>query len=199
MTDGVIKSTGNSRYLKSVANLLSLAPTWPDAVELLVAGNFPVDFNGINPNGWNTQGTPLNKANLLSDATGTLLGLGSTGTVNAALAALKTSLNELPSGTKNAMIDTGSVTPSNLKFSITLSGKPRAAVFCSITRTSNNSTSDSIYMILFSGSKASGFSSGYGSFHEYTWTPSISGKVLTLTTDAYSPSTLIYFAISTKS
>lgn len=88
MTDGVIKSTGNSRYLKSVANLLSLAPTWPDAVELLVSGNFPVDFNGINPNGWNTQGTPLNKANLLSDATGAMLGLGSTGTPDQALAKL---------------------------------------------------------------------------------------------------------------
>lgn len=119
MTDGVIKSTGNSRYLKSVANLLSLAPTWPDAVELLVSGNFPVDFNGINPNGWNTQGTPLNKANLLSDATGTLLGLGSTGTVNAALAALKTSLNAFPAASKVAAIETGTAYASNDNFSIT--------------------------------------------------------------------------------
>lgn len=89
MTDGVIKSTGNSRYLKSVANLLSLAPTWPDAVELLVSGSFPVDFNGINPDGWNTQGTPLNKANLLSDSAGALYGYANgTGTINGVLGVL---------------------------------------------------------------------------------------------------------------
>ena len=199
MTDGVIKSTGNSRYLKSVANFMALYPTYEDFAAALIAGTLPVDLNGINPDGWNTQATPLNKANLLADTTGAMLGLGSTGTVNAALAALKTSLNALPLETKNAMIDTGSVTPSNKNLSITLSGKPRAAVFYSKTTTSNNSTNDSIVMILFSGSSASGFSAGYMSFHEYTWTPSISGKVLTLTTDYSTPSALRYFAISTKS
>lgn len=88
MTDGVIKSTGNSRYLKSVANFMSLYPTYEDFVAALVAGTLPVDLNGINPNGWSTQGTPLNKANLLADNTGSMLGLGSTGTVNSALAQL---------------------------------------------------------------------------------------------------------------
>lgn len=88
MTDGVIKSTGNSRYLKSVANFMSLYPTYEDFVAALVAGTLPVDLNGINPNGWSTQGTPLNKANLLSDATGSMLGLGSTATPDQALAVL---------------------------------------------------------------------------------------------------------------
>lgn len=83
MTDGVIKSTGNSRYLKSVANFMSLYPTYEDFVAALVAGTLPVDLNGINPNGWSTQGTPLNKANLLAGSTSAEL--GNAQTVNSAL------------------------------------------------------------------------------------------------------------------
>lgn len=88
MTDGVIKSTGNSRYLKSVANFMTLFPTYEDFAAALVAGNLPIDLNGINPDGWNQQATPLNKANLLADTTGAMLGLGSTATPNQALAKL---------------------------------------------------------------------------------------------------------------
>lgn len=87
MTDGVIKSTGNSRYLKSVANLLTLAPTWQDAAALFVAGEFPIDLNGMNPDGWSTQGTPMNKANLFSDSVGALYGF-TNGTINNALGVL---------------------------------------------------------------------------------------------------------------
>lgn len=68
MTDGIIKGTGNSRYLKTVPNALTLYPDWPTALQAMVDGTFPVDFNGINPNGWTTQGTKLSKANLLTDA-----------------------------------------------------------------------------------------------------------------------------------
>ena len=95
MTDGVIKSTGNSRYLKSVANFMALYPTYEDFAAALIAGTLPVDLNGINPDGWNTQGTPLNKANLLADTTGSALGLGNTGTVNTALSKLKTLYDNL--------------------------------------------------------------------------------------------------------
>ena len=41
----------------------------------MVAGIFPVDFNGINKDGWTQQGTLLNKANLLSDTVISTLGL----------------------------------------------------------------------------------------------------------------------------
>lgn len=75
MTDGVIKGTGNSRYLKTVPNALTLYPDWPTALQAMVDGTFPVDFNGINPNGWTTQGTKLNKANLLTDAVANALAL----------------------------------------------------------------------------------------------------------------------------
>lgn len=88
MTDGVIKSTGNSRYLKSVANFIALYPTYEDFAAALIRGDLPIDLNGINPNGWSQQATPLIKANLLSDSTGSMLGVGSTGTVNSALAAI---------------------------------------------------------------------------------------------------------------
>lgn len=75
MTDGIIKGTGNSRYLKSVSNFLTLYPDYASLARGLVAGNVPIDLNGLNPGGWSTQGTQLNKATLLSDSTATALEL----------------------------------------------------------------------------------------------------------------------------
>lgn len=75
MKDGIIKGSGNSRYLKSVANALTLYPTHEALMNALAAGNFPIDLNGQNPGGWNNAGTPLNKASLLKDATAAMFGL----------------------------------------------------------------------------------------------------------------------------
>ena len=78
MQDGIIKGTGNSRYLKSISNFLQQYPTYQDFVAALVAGTLPIDLNGINETGWDQLGTALNKANLLSDEPATALGLPST-------------------------------------------------------------------------------------------------------------------------
>ena len=78
MQDGIIKGTGNSRYLKSISNFLQQYPTYQDFVAALVAGTLPIDLNGINETGWDQLGTALNKANLLSDETAALLGLPNT-------------------------------------------------------------------------------------------------------------------------
>lgn len=75
MQDAIIKGIGNSRYLKTVGEALSLYPTYEDFMQAMVAGIFPVDFNGINKDGWTQQGTLLNKANLLSDTVISTLGL----------------------------------------------------------------------------------------------------------------------------
>lgn len=75
MKDSVIKGTGNSRYLKSVANLLTLYPTYEDFAQALIAGTFPIDLNGINAAGFQQVGTALNKASFLKDATAELYGL----------------------------------------------------------------------------------------------------------------------------
>lgn len=91
MTDGIIKNTGNSRYIKSVPNFKTLFPTYDDYAEAMSAVNsdgVPIDLNGINPNGWSTQGTPLNKAALLKDATAALYGLVSTAVPDDILAVL---------------------------------------------------------------------------------------------------------------
>lgn len=91
MKDMVPKGTGDSRYLKSVANFTALYPTYADFVAALVAGTLPVDFNGINSAGCNEVGTPLNKASLLTDATFAKMGVtiaGAEPTVNDALDAL---------------------------------------------------------------------------------------------------------------
>lgn len=89
MQDGILKGTGNSRYLKSIADFLTQYPTYEDMVAALVAGTLPIDLNGINTAGWSQVPTYLNKANLLSDSTESAI-WGSTGnrTVDAALAEL---------------------------------------------------------------------------------------------------------------
>lgn len=86
MKDFVSKGQGNSRYLKS--NLLE-GTSWDAALALLRAGTFPIDLNGVNPDGYTQLGTALNKANLLTDATASALELtGDDPTVNDALAAI---------------------------------------------------------------------------------------------------------------
>lgn len=86
MKDFVSKGQGDSRYLKS--NLLE-GTSWDAALALLRAGTFPIDLNGVNPDGYTQLGTALNKANLLTDATASALELtGDDPTVNDALAAI---------------------------------------------------------------------------------------------------------------
>ena len=88
MQDAIALGTGNSRYLKSVSGFMSLYPTYEDFVSALVAGTLPIDLNGVNPDGWAQQGTPLDKASLLTDATAALADLGSDATPNDMLAVL---------------------------------------------------------------------------------------------------------------
>ena len=126
MKDGIIKGTGNSRYLKSsIAADITLA----QLVSMLRAGTFPVDWNGLNSDGWDTIGTALNKANLLTDATAQALGLESTDpTINEALAKLKTLVDavntnlatalRLESGTYIGTGGKGSANPNTLTFDI---------------------------------------------------------------------------------
>jgi hypothetical protein len=89
MKDFVPKGTGNSRFLKSVSNFLSLYPDYPRFAQALIAGTLPVDFNGINSEGVQQMGTGLNKATLLTDATAAALELPQADpTVNDALYAI---------------------------------------------------------------------------------------------------------------
>lgn len=72
MKDAILKGTGDSRYLKSK---VPTGTTWEQALAMLNAGTFPVDLNGINSEGFQQLGTPLNKTNILKDAVSTKLGL----------------------------------------------------------------------------------------------------------------------------
>ena len=71
MTDGIIKGTGNSRYLKGAG----WPSTYAEFKAMAEAGTLPFDLNGINAAGWQVIGSLLNKANLLSDATCSLLNI----------------------------------------------------------------------------------------------------------------------------
>lgn len=114
MTDGIIKGTGNSRYLKSVANALALYPTHESLMEALAAGTLPIDLNGINPAGWNIMGDKLDKATLLTDALCTALGLATTATPTQAMEKLRQLVNTAQSGVnRSAKIQTGSYTGSS--------------------------------------------------------------------------------------
>lgn len=96
MQDAIMKGNGNSRYLKTVEEALSLYPTYEDFLQAMIAGTFPVDFNGINKDGWTQLGTPLNKANLLSDTVISTLGLS-------------TGANSTPNDAFNVLANIGNV------------------------------------------------------------------------------------------
>lgn len=106
MKDGIIAETGNSRYLRSIAGFLQAYPSYEAFAAALIAGTLPVDWNGRNPDGWAQQGTELNKANLLTDATAALMDLGAEATPNEMLAALA---NALKAAAANAQAATSGV------------------------------------------------------------------------------------------
>lgn len=91
-----MKGNGNSRYLKTVGEALSLYPTYEDFLQAMISGTFPVDFNGINKDGWTQLGTLLNKANLLSDTVISTLGLS-------------TGVNSTPNDAFNVLANIGNV------------------------------------------------------------------------------------------
>ena len=90
MKDGIIKGTGDSRYLKSgiPANI-----TFEQFVAMLRGGTLPIDFAGINAAGWQQLPTWLNKMNLLTDGTAAALGLTGDPTVDMALALMANSVH----------------------------------------------------------------------------------------------------------
>ena len=75
---------------------MSLYPTYEDFMQAMVTGIFPVDFNGINKDGWTQLGTLLNKANLLSDTVISTLGLS-------------TGVNSTPNDAFNVLANIGNV------------------------------------------------------------------------------------------
>lgn len=132
MQDTIIKGTGNSRKLKTVANALTLYPTYESFIAALVAGTFPVDFNGINTAGVQQTGTQLNKSTLLTDALCSALGLATTATPTQAMDKLRQLINttngKIPKLEMVYYAGTGTYGASN-PCSITFSFSPKA-VFC---------------------------------------------------------------------
>lgn len=136
MKDFVSKGQGDSRYLKS--NLLE-GTSWDAALALLRAGTFPIDLNGVNPDGYTQLGTALNKANLLTDTTASALELtGDDPTVNDAL---NTLAGRMRAQAKNYIGDGtyGSANPCELTFDFApifilyLGGKTSASTYLSIS------------------------------------------------------------------
>lgn len=70
MKDGIIKNTGNSRAIRA-----TLPATYEEFVQKCAEGTLLADVL-FNADGWQTQPTFLNKANLLSDETAALYGIG---------------------------------------------------------------------------------------------------------------------------
>lgn len=78
MTDTIIKGSGNSRSIRSIPSLATLAPTYEKLLEMLISDEgLPIDLGPLNPAGLDVRGSDLNKANLLKDSTCSSLGIGS--------------------------------------------------------------------------------------------------------------------------
>jgi len=88
MQDSILNETGNSRYLRTEAAFLQKYPTYQAFAQAMMAGELPIDLNGINPDGFAQLGTPLNKSSLLTDATAALADLGPEATPNEMFAAV---------------------------------------------------------------------------------------------------------------
>lgn len=180
MTDGIIKGTGNSRYLKSVANALALYPTHESLMEALAAGTLPIDLNGINPAGWNTVGDKLDKATLLTDALCTALGLSTTATPTQAMEKLRQLVNTAQS-TANGRprVAFGSYTGDSASSrNIYLPGTPIAVIIM----TNFGLLYDSQYNDSYGGILAPGYElkGRYGKITSAT----VSGSTLTLRNDS---------------
>lgn len=80
MQDTISKNTGNSRYLASVPNFLTLYPTYEAFAQALINRELPIDLGPLNPAGCQQIGDNLNKANLLKDSTAALYGKPATAT-----------------------------------------------------------------------------------------------------------------------
>ena len=89
MTDTILRGTGNSRTLRTVANAKSQYPTYDAFMAALVNGTFPIDIGALSSAGLTRWGTDLNKANILTDTTATGMGLTSSATPNDAFSKLR--------------------------------------------------------------------------------------------------------------
>lgn len=118
MQDQIIKGTGDSRYLRSN---IAVGTTLEQIITLLRNGEFPIDFAGYNSEGIDTQGTDLNKANLLQDSTAALFNLGTGATPNDVLASIATSLATISSALSGYVPVTRTVNSKRLDSDITLS------------------------------------------------------------------------------
>ena len=139
MTDGIIKGTGNSRYLKTVSNAPTQYPTYEAFIQALAAGTLPIDLNGINSTGWTQTGTPLNKANLLTDATAALAGLTATATPNTMFAKLANLIGSLDTEVGGKCeIETGFYTGTDEDTkTLTFSKQPKIVYIANMLRAAN--------------------------------------------------------------
>ena len=88
MTDGIQKGSGNAYALQTVANAASLYPTYEQFIQAFATGQLFTDLK-LNPEGWDSLGTSLNKANLLKDATAIAMGLTASAVPDEALEKLR--------------------------------------------------------------------------------------------------------------
>lgn len=171
MIDGIIKQTGNSRYLKSA---ITEATTWEQFRAALIAGTLPIDLNGINAAGWQTLATALSKANLLSDSVAaaikTLAGLSANpDTPNAALSAIATAVAAGAKIATGSYVGTGTYGSAN-PCSLTFDFVPKIIFLARITDLYYLSPASvngwgSEYRILMAGSNR--IATYYGNFQQY--------------------------------
>lgn len=96
--------TGNSRLMRSN---IPAGTTWEQARAMLNAGTFPYDTGPLNAAGISQQGTPLNKATLLKDATAALFGLTNTAVPDDVLAKIADLIDGGPKIATGSYVGTG--------------------------------------------------------------------------------------------
>lgn len=149
MQDTISKNTGNSRTLASVPNFLTIYPTYEAFGQALINRELPIDLGPLNLAGLLQKGTDLNKANLLTDETAALYGLGESATLDEIFVKIQALLNIALGKAKIETVSYvgtgtfGSGNPCSVEFSF----EPKIVLF------ETSSTIDPIYKFILFPSK----------------------------------------------
>lgn len=188
-----IAGTGNSRFMKSE---IPETATWEEFLEMLRAGTFAFDLNGINEAGITERGTPYDVNSVLKDSTAELLGGDSSMVPDEAFVALKALFDNANSNANSrAEVVTGSYTGTSESSSanpkvLTFSAPPKV-VF--ISPKTSSSTASNVPFCLIRGYESGRTPTASGSTPgsiNVTWT----GNSVSFY-NAFSQGTFVYAAI----
>lgn len=177
MNDLIPLGTGNSRFLKSS---IPENITFAQLVQLLRGGTFPVDFNGLNPEGISQMGSAYSKGNVLPDDVCAMLGISTESEPKDAFSLLQRLVYTTPVVLQEGNIpDAGNVTTINIDVDTAqwedydyvlfdYVGKNSQKGYLTGVRLNNSNSNDQTYWALYSDYRDPFNGQTYVAFNNYS-------------------------------